>query len=644
MQNDADFISSFSSMSRKMQFKEQPVSVEEFICKDEFIGKLTRQGVEIYPRWKKELGFIMREPTKYIPVFTGAIGTGKSRAAIIGIAYCMHVLLCLRDPWGYFHKDAAGKMAIVFFNLNKTLSESKGFSILQNYLLSSEWFCSRGRISGTVERKIHFDLFEYILASPQAQAEVGHDVILALMDEVDSPKSTMKTKEKVIKSVESALRRLENRFVIKDQTIGKFFIVASKQEKAAFIDAFITEKKNNPEVYVVDIPVWEAKPGAEFGTETFPIRLGDLYTPSKILENEEEVREALADGFKIIRIPATPRFKRAFADDIVGSLRDYAGISVSYLRKNKLFKTEKYLIDCYDEEKEDPVRVVTIPLGTKDEKELIHYLDESKIRLHRGVPRCIHGDIAYAEGINAYGLAMSGISGWKKVNRENEYGDIITEKLPVVETDFVMRIVAPEGDEIPLGRVRKFIIDLKKILGYNIILATFDLVLASKDTSQILEKAGIECEYMSLDKKPEIYRSFKDVVKENRWQCHNHPYLHFELANLEDDPSTNKIDHPEKVVAMITKEDGSLEEKAMIGSKDCADAVAGSAIKALEKCEVPPDVEIMKKALQKSTEKSDLPDMWWLSGVKKPGNPATKKKEENKPASGFKNLFERSQQ
>jgi len=569
--------------------------------------------------------------------------TGKSRAAIIGIAYSMHTLLCLKDPWGYFHKDAAGKMAIVFFNLNKTLSESKGFNILQNYLLHSDWFLARGRVSGTVERKIHFPLFEYILASPQAEGEVGQDVILALMDEVDSPKSTMKTKEKVIKSVESALRRLENRFVENGQTLGKFFIVASKQERAAFIDAFVTKRKNNPEVHVVDMPVWEAEERAEYGDKKFAIRLGDLYTPSKIMDDPEEIRKTLADGFRIVQIPDTPKFRRAFMEDIVGALRDFAGISVSYMRKNKLFKTEKYLLDCYDKNKLDPIKVVSIELGTKDEKDLIHFLDVEKIRMPRGVPRCIHGDIAYAHGINAYGLAMSGISGWSKVNRENEYGEIVMEKLPAVETDFVMRIVAPEGDEIPMSRVRKFIIDLKKIYNFNIVLASFDLVLASKDTSQILEKAGIECDYMSLDKKPEIYRSFRDIVKEQRWTCHNHPYLHFELANLEDDPITNKIDHPEEVVVAHVLPDGSMDERVIKGSKDCSDSVAGSAMKAIEKCEMPPDIEIMKRALETATKSEELPPYWWVNESSMKGPMRETKSEESKPSKGFTNLFRKSQ-
>lgn len=643
MQNDADFLRSFNFLSRKTQYKETPVSVEEFICSDRFLGKLTRQGKETYPRWKKELTYLMNEPTKYVSVYTGAIGTGKSRTAIIGVAYCMYIHLLLRDPWGYYHKDSAGKMAIVFFNLNKTLSESKGFNILQNYLLHSEWFCERGRISGTVDKKIHFDLFEYVLASPRAEAETGQDVIIALMDEVDSRKSTMKTNEMVIKSVESALRRLENRFVINGQTLGKFFIIASKQEKAAFIDAYITENRDNPEVHVVDIPIWEAKEDTNWGDKTFPIKLGDLYTPSKMLENEEDVRKALLDGFKIINVPDTEKFRRAFTRDIVGSLRDFAGISVSYLRKNKLFKAEQYILECYDKTKQDPVSVIDVPLGTKDARELIHYLDASKIRLPRGVPRFIHGDIAWAEGTNAYGLAMCGISGWTKVVREDAYGNITTEKLPVVETDFVMRIVAPEGDEIPIGRIRKFIIDLKKIEGFNIRLCTFDLVLASKDTTQILETAGINCEYKSVDKKPDIYRSFRDLVKEGRWVCHKHEVLHRELVNLEDDITLNKIDHPEKIIAMEATEDGSLREYTVFGSKDCSDAVAASAMSALDKCEMPPDVQILRKGLANHTPEVIIPNPLDIAGINVKPVDNLYTKEEPKSTNTFGDMFRRTQ-
>jgi len=575
--------------------------------------------------------------------------TGKSRAAIIGIAYCMYLHLCLRDPWSYYGgKTGGGKMAIVFFNLNKTLGETKGFRILQNHLLSSEWFREKGRISGNIieTQTIHFPLFEYVLASPNAQAEVGQDVIAALMDEVDSLKAGLKQREKVVASVESALQRFENRFVIHGQTLGKFFIVASKQENLSFLNAFIAKKKGNKEVHIVDVPIWEAKEEEFHNCEKFPVQVGDIYSPSKILNSEEEVRESIANGFTVIHVPE--QFRRAFEEDIVVALRNFAGISSSYLRKNKLFKSEKYLLDCYNSNKQDPVKIITIYLGVKEkEKELIHFLDINKIRVPRYIPRYIHGDIAFAH--DSYGLAMSGISGWKEITRTLEDGNVVVDKVSVVETDFVMRIKAPENDEVDLSKVRKFIIDLKKIYGFNIQLATFDLKLLSTDNTQILEKAGIKCEYLSIDKNPQFYRSFRDdLVKEGRWICHKHPYLHFELTNLEEDSSTNKIDHPKEVPVIEFLDDGNTRDIVVEGSKDCSDAVVVSVEQAIKECKTPPNVEIMKKAFEVGTKKDKLDGLWWVD----PGSLKGKSEERDKKvdevlkqdlASKYKNIFKRSQ-
>lgn len=647
---DENWLTTFTSVTTKLYYKETLVSIQEFIRSERFIGKLTKKdgipGKAIWPRWKRELSFLMEEPTKYIPVLTGAIGIGKSRAAIIGIAYVMYLHLCLRDPWAYYGKAAGGKMAVVFFNLNKTLGESKGFRILQNYLLSSDWFKNKGRITGNLEKTIHFDLFDYILASPYAQAELGQDVIAALMDEVDSPKAGLKQKQKVITSVESALRRFEDRFVNHGQSLGKFFIVASKQENLSFVNAFIVKKRKHKAVHIVDIPKWEADETEFYGSKMFPIQIGDIYSPSKILESKEEVKESLANGFKVIQVPE--QFRRAFEEDTVGALRDLAGISASYLRKNKLFKSEKYLLNCYDQDKKDPVSVVTIYLGNKEtDKDLMYYLDVNKIRIPRFVPRYIHGDVAFSH--DAFGLSMSGISGWKEIPRTLEDGSTIADKVPVVETDFIMRIKAPENDEIDLGKIRKFIIDLKKIHGFNIDLCSFDLKLLSIGTTQELEKAGIKCKYFSLDRNPQYYRNFRDdLVKEERWVCHKHPYLHFELVNLEEDSNTNKIDHPKEVAVMEFLDDGNTNEVVIEGSKDCADSTVGSAINALENCKVPPDIEIMKKAFKPTTgEKGRFTGLWWLdnstSRRKEEETTEEEKKTRNDLASKYKNIFKRSQ-
>jgi hypothetical protein len=644
---DERFLTTFTSASTLRNFKETPVSFIEFISNERFVGKLTNKGAAIYPVWKRELSFLMVEPTKYIPVLTGAIGIGKSRLAILGIAFVMYIHLCLRDPWAYYGKAAGGKMAIVFFNLNKTLGESKGYKILQNYLLSSEWFLERGRVSGNLEKQIHFDLFEFVLASPYAQAELGQDVIAALMDEVDSPKAGLKQREKVIASVESALRRFEDRFVQKGQSLGKFFIVASKQENLSFLNAFIAKKKQNKEVHIIDIPIWEAKEEEFHGTAKFPVQIGDMYAPTKILHSEEEVKDSITNGFQIVHVPE--QFRRAFEEDPTGALRDLAGISATYLRKNKVFKSEKYLLECYDPKKEDPVSMDTIFLGMKEEdKELKFFMDVDKIRTPRYIPRFIHGDIAFSH--DAYGLAMSAVAGWAETTSTREDGSIIVDKSPVIETDFLMRIKAPENDEIDLSKVRKFIIDLKNIHGFNICQCSFDLKLASTDTTQLLKKAGIDCKYVSIDKNPQYCRNFRDdLVKQGRWICHKHPYLHFELISLEEDPVSNKIDHPKEVVIMQTLKDGSLKELPVEGSKDLSDAVIGSVITALEECKVPPDIEIMRKVFTKATQSEERAGLWWVDegslGRKKKGNEdEIEKTIRHDFAARYADIFRKSQQ
>jgi len=101
---------------------------------------------------------------------------------------------CLRDPWSYFGKTAAGKMAIVFFNLTQSLGASRGFGLLQSYLLQSPWFKERGRECGSGQNpRIEFPIFEYVSGSPYAKGfgVQGHDIIAALMDEVDALSSTL---------------------------------------------------------------------------------------------------------------------------------------------------------------------------------------------------------------------------------------------------------------------------------------------------------------------------------------------------------------------------------------------------------------------------------------------------------------------
>ena len=221
------------------------------------------------------------------------------------------------------------------------------------------------------------------------------------------------------------------------------------------------------------------------------------------------------------------------------------------------------------------------------------------------------------------------------------------EKCPIVETDFVMRIIGRPGDKIPLNKIRKLIIDLKKVHNFNVRLATYDLDLLSEDSKQILERVGVKSESLSLDKNPQIYRGFRDLVHDKRWCCHRNEYLHFELVNLEDDPDKNKVDHPDEVTDMEILENGDTRDIVVRGSKDLSDATAGSCENALRSSIVPPSAEFIA-ASKKLAEQIKVPGVVHsLLDIKHRAPPKVVEKEvptSKKTSTQFRNLFNRSQE
>lgn len=614
-----------------LDYKERPVSVDQFLCDPEYLGGLTDRGKSVYPCWREKLPALLNDDKRWQIVLTGGIGIGKTRAAIYGLLYVMYRVLCLRDPWKYFGRTGGGKMAIVFFNLTKGLGYSKGYQLFQSHLCGSPWFIKRGIKAGSEKNpQLEFPLFVYKIGSPLAQGfgTQGEDVIAAIMDEMDSPTESNTQRIKVLNAYASTIRRFETRFVFDGESIGRAFLVASKQDVASFLNTFVVEKKNDPSVAIVDIPYWESQNASIYCGEKFHVMLGDAYVQSKIVTSDEELQEVQANGYEVIAIPI--EYQQKFKDDMVGALRDIAGRAAVGQRKSKLFTSEMVLNNCYDKEKREPVRKPTIYLTRDDYNiNLIDFIDISAIRIPKNVPRYIHEDIAYSGDGDSLGIAMSCVSGWAKMNIEREDGIYKTIKAPVVETDFVMRLRGMPGDQIPLNVARKLVLDLRDRAGFNISQFTADLDLLSVETQQILSRSGIECGSLSVDKHPEHYRNFRDLAKDGRWVCHRNDILHFELVNLEDDKEKNKIDHPDKVAQLLVQADGTTLDTVLKGSKDTADAVTGSVTSAIDHCEIPPDIEVMtslmKQAvgLPRGTNVDDYGgEAWWtdVAANKKEGD------------------------
>lgn len=607
----------------KMNYKERPVDIGMFISHQDFLGNSTEQGHTIRPCWSRELKRFMPNDSKWSIILTGAIGTGKTSAAIIGVAYVMHRVLCLRDPWGYFDLNQAGRMAISFFNLTKTLGKSKGFGLLQSYLLNSPWFLSKGRVMGKSEdsRRIEFPLFSFVLSSPRAEGSgvIGEDVLIAIMDELDSPTESAKQKVKVIKAYEATERRFESRFVRNSRSIGKMFLVSSKQDEMSFLNTYIDDMKGSNRVYVVDMPLWEAKSSGNYSGEKFIVSVGDAYHEPRVLYQPEEVKQARIDGFQVIEVPI--EYRDEFERDMVGALRDIAGVSVTGIRKSHFLPSEQVIYDCYDDSKLEPMKKLTIDVGLRDEDiELAYFIDYDRIRMERSVPRAVHLDIAFAHGTNCLALAMSGVCGWSSVESESEDGARTQERMPVVETDFVVRLRARENDEIPLNKVIRLVLDLRA-LGFNIRRFTADLKIASAHLLQTLNRSGLKAESFSVDKDVKAYMDFRQMMFDKRWVFHKNPIVHFELKNLIFDRERQKVDHPEKVTDVEIMKSGDVRDIVLVGSKDLADAICGSVIGAVSIIEGLPDNKRLKELLQRVRKSASVKEdpYWWVSGVKSDG-------------------------
>lgn len=597
----------------KMDYKERPVSIEQFLSDEKYFGKLTDKGRSVFPIWKTKLDEFLNEDSKYLIILTGAIGIGKTRAAIYAVGYVMYRLLCLKNPWDFFGRAAGGRMCIAFFNLTKSLGQSRAFDILQQHLINSEWFLKKGIVTGNTRKILDIPLFEYALSSPLAAGfgVQGKDIILAIMDEVDSPTASDKLKQRVLQAYESTVLRFESRFVddVYKESIGKFFLVASKQEQHSFLDAFITEHKEAKNTYIADIKYWETREQGTYSGKTFPVMLGDVYMPSKILSSEQEKQNAIQNGYQIVDVPV--EFYESFERNLVGSLRDIAGISTVGLRRSKLFPSERSILDCYDETKPDPANLTTIELGLNDELDLIKFLDLSKIRVPKHHKRFIHCDIAFSGDGDALSIAMSSVKDWVRKDIENPDGTFDIQKVPVVETDFAIRLKGHPGDEVPIYRVRKLVLDLRAA-GFNVHFSA-DLVLLSKDTEQILSRSKIPCSYLSLDKTISPYLTFRELVHEQRWVFHKSNMLHFELANLEYDKDRQKIDHPHKVETLQFLEDGGTKELVVLGSKDLSDAVAGSVYNAvLSAPAVPLETSAVKKLGEQLRKSAQTKEWDWV--------------------------------
>ena len=162
-------------------YNEKPVPIYEFLTNDEYLGKSLKDpegNLTIYDYWvdKLERMFAPNEDNPIQEVaLSGCIGSGKSTCAVIGMAYFLYRLLCLKSPASYYRLATNSTIALAFFNITLNQSYGVGYAKLQNYCKNSPWFLKHGKVLGRTNPTYYPDNID-ILVGSKNEHFIGHDI------------------------------------------------------------------------------------------------------------------------------------------------------------------------------------------------------------------------------------------------------------------------------------------------------------------------------------------------------------------------------------------------------------------------------------------------------------------------------------
>lgn len=529
-------------------YDEIPVSVTEFITNPYYLGKSTRNGESIYPYWRKKYVDIFDESKAYQEiVLTGAIGVGKTRTAVVCLAYLMYKLMCLRNPQEFFKFNEGDKITIFFLNINLKLAEGVGYKTLHEYLLRSPWFMERGTQTGRTNLLYNPPNNIGITFGSKSDHALGQQVFAGFLDEVDFTKGGIKggdalnMQNGIMQSYNTVKQRINSRFIKNGVNYGRLFLVSSKKSEHDFLEAYVRKMKaegQDKHMLIVDEPQWVIKPEGTFSKETFTVAVGNKSLKSRVLKtepDEEEEKSLIKQGYEILKVPVT--LKQDFLLDVNRALMDLAGRSV--VGATSFFNYDMFS-KCYISDYHNPFTTDIITAGMHDDINITDFFSIDDIPpAVRLMPQFIHIDGSLTG--DKTGISSVGVSGRKEIIQYAGAQEIPTEEL-VYKHIFSVDIQAPQGDEISLEKTRKFIYYLRGA-GFNIRGISVD-GYQSADTKQILTTQGFNVDLVSLDKTPQGYLSLRSAMNDGRIGLIQIDLLETELVQLQRDVTTGKIDHP----------------------------------------------------------------------------------------------------
>lgn len=256
--------------------------------------------------------------------------------------------------------------------------------------------------------------------------------------------------------------------------------------------------------------------------------------------------------------------------------------------------TRKYMLPyLFDKKRENPI---IGDLSSVISSHLPSLSFKKSFRGQPGIVYAIHGDLAKGKvaksegGGDAAGIALChcemmapkiDIRIIKELQKMGVHIEQTEEKKKGIVYDLILQLVAPQGFEIELAEVRRFILD--RLMGefqFDIGYGTYD-GWQSLESIQEMQNAGIEAEVLSVDKDQVAYDFvFKELMYQRLVKGYWNKVAYREARELI--VLKDKVDHPEKSWDRWANE-GEITDK---GSKDVCDGLAGAGYNAWRNIEL----------------------------------------------------------
>jgi hypothetical protein len=540
------------------KMKRVPVTLDEFIDSNDFLGG----QMDIWPKLREDLKLmnpdqlIGEEPVNEV-LLGGATGTGKTNTATVTQAYQLYNLLCFDWPQELFSLSRTTPIVFMFSSVSTTITNRVIYKPFRDLFLGMKFTQRYVEFNKQLESSL--SIGQNIMVVPalaSVQSMVGSAVISGILDEVNFMARVENSKmvvgatgaggifDQAEQTYRNLSRRRKSRFITRGISPGVLCVVSSTRYKGDFLDRRVDEIRTTGEknTLVFRRKQYEVAPQTRYTGERFRLLVGTDRYPTRVLEEHEVPGKHFPAEAEIEMVPV--EYLADFKRDAEAALRDIVGIATDAIRP--FIAQRDRIIDAINAGRAARLRPVVDREVIVLAEEGLPPLPETFRPQDSGAPRFVHIDLSITS--DRCGVAMV---------RHDGFVQVRGERLPKFAVELAIGIKPDPQNELQISELREWVLRMISRYDLNVVQISYD-GFQSRESIQVLRRAGVRATNVSVDKTPEPYESFRSALYDGRLLLPENEVLRQELIQLEWLAHKGKVDHPPR------------------GTKDIADAICGA--------------------------------------------------------------------